>query len=925
MNHQELARKLIENDSDSRARLIKEYSRLADARLAAVFQQICYEVWTHEPQKISRIVEILRQLSDFTGNAEIRAYAEWTTAIENLVNGRLEETLQRLDESEKRFRDLKKFHAAATTQISKLYALALLGRYDEAVACGLRARDVFVAENDLYSVGKIEHNIGNLYWRRDFYRESEPYLASAHRHFEQIGDQRQLAMVENCQAFVAALQNNFRAAESVYERALKRSAENNLVVTEAEIETGMSNLYLFQGRLDLALKFMERSRRKYDSLGMPHQSANCELEIADIYLELNLLPEAVAFYEKTEAKFAGLGMQAELARSLLSHAKALFLLGETEQAANLLDRAEKLFAAEGNSIAVAQARLSKAQFYLRENDFAAAQLQAEPALREFVAGGNRRHELLARWLLGEIFFRRGEKGKAETIFRETLSVAEADDARQIEYLCLVGLGKISGDEKFFLEAINLVENSRSALSAEEFRTAFFSDKLLPYNELVKIKIAQNNFAEALSWHERSRSRSLLETMNGAAKNPARNPKIEELRKELNWFYSRINRRTASGLEARRGISELQKLAAEKERELAELERRSRIGEKTNSAREIEKFDLKKLQNILNETTVVEFACFDESLRAFVITGENFEVFRYSFKPEKLRADTRQFLFQIKTGRFLENLSTENQRLATERLMRHAQAIYDALVRPLEKFFAGGRLVVVPTDFLHSLPFQALHDGEKFLIEGSEIVYAPSLAVLQSCLSRKISPPESALLVGVSDAATPLIDAEIETLAPLFKASVRLKNEAATLENLRKNLAERNVLHLACHGKFRLDNPDFSALNLFAENLTVGDARGLPLQDKLVVLSACETGLNKIVSGEELFGLTRGFLHAGASALVSSLWTVNDRSTADLMRRFYGALLKDTSPAKALQIAQIQLLAKNAHPYFWSPFVFVGHW
>ena len=80
----------------------------------------------------------------------------------------------------------------------------------------------------------------------------------------------------------------------------------------------------------------------------------------------------------------------------------------------------------------------------------------------------------------------------------------------------------------------------------------------------------------------------------------------------------------------------------------------------------------------------------------------------------------------------------------------------------------------------------------------------------------------------------------------------------------------DVLHLACHGKFRLDNPDFSALNLFAENLTVRDARNLPLQNKLVVLSACETGLNKIVSGEELFGLTRGFLQAGASALVSSL-------------------------------------------------------
>jgi CHAT domain-containing protein len=932
MNHlQLLARKLIESDSDARGLLIAEHSQLAaDAQLAAVFQQICYEVWTHEPQKISVIVEILRQLTDYTGNPEIGAYAEWTAAIENLVNGRLEDCVRRLDESEKQFRDLGKFHAAATTQISKLYALALLGRYDEAVACGLRAREVFVAENDLYSVGKIEHNIGNLYWRRDFYREAEPFLASAHGHFEQIGDQRQLAMVENCQAFVAALQNNFRAAATVYERALKRSAENNLVVTEAEIETGLSNLYLFQGRFDLALKFMERSRRKYDLLGMPHQSANCELEIADIYLELNLLPEAVAFYEKTEAKFSELGMRAELARSRLNHAKALFLLDEAERAAALLDEAEKLFAAEGNSIAVASARLSRAQFYFRENKIDEAEAQAESALREFIAGGNRRHELLARWLLGEISLRRGENEKAKAVFRETLETAVAAGARQIEYLCLVGLGKIDGDEKFFLEAVKLVENSRSALSAEEFRTAFFSDKLFPYNELIKIRIARKDFAGALSWHERSRSRTLAETMNDAPESAAadeRNPEIARLREELNWFYSRINRRTASGLEARRGISELRKLAAGRERELAELERRARINEEASAARDGEKFDLEKLQSLLRETVVVEFAALDDGLWVFVITEKKFAVFRCASETETLRRETEQLLFQIRTGRFLENLSPESARLASERLLRHARAIYDALLRPLEKFFSEAkRLVVVPADFLHRLPFQALHDGEKFLIEKLEIACAPSLAVLQSCLNRReISQPENALLVGVSDAATPLVETEIETLAKLFKSSVLLKNEAATLENLRENLAETDVLHLACHGKFRLDNPDFSALNLFTENLTVRDARGLPLRDKLVVLSACETGLNKIVSGEELFGLTRGFLHAGAAALVSSLWTVSDKSTADLMSRFYALLLEGNNPGKALQNAQIHLLEKNAHPYFWSPFVFVGRW
>lgn len=926
MNYKDFAQRLIENPANKRKALFAQYSQLVNIELAKFLQQICYEAWTTEPQKISIIVEILREAADLTKNPEIKAYLEWMTAIENLVNGRLEDCLYWLDESKRSFENLNLTHTAATTQISKLYALALLGRYKEAVDCGLRAREVFIAENDLYSAGKIEHNIGNLYWRRDFYREAEPYLDSARRCFDQIGDQRQLAMVENCQAFVKALQNNFLEAEAIYQKALNRAVEHNLTVTEAEIETGMSNLYLFQGRLDLALKFMESSRQKYDLLGMPHQSANCELEIADIYLELNLLPEAAAFYEKTEAKFTELGMQAELARSFLNHAKALFLLDESEKAKNLLDKAEKLFEAEGNQISVTLARLSKAQFYFREDNLTEAQMQAGSALEEFIAGENRRHELFARWLLGEIRSKRNETEKAEEIFRETLKLAANNQLRQIEYLCLVSLGKIRNEEKFFLEAVDLIENSRSALSAEEFRVGFFSDKLLPFNELIKIKLAGKNFPDALFWHERSRSRTLLETMNGAGKSSSQNPKIAALRRELNWYYSRINRETASGLEARNGTSDLRKLAEKREQELAELERRLEINKNGNHmVREIRKFDLEKLQAFLRETTAIEFAVFDNQLCAFLITDESLDVFRYSVDLQMLRRETEQFLFQIKTGRFLEKLSEENRGLAFERLLRHAQTIYDALLRPLEKFFRGKRLAVVPTDFLHYIPFQALRDGEKFLIETKEVVYAPSLAVLQNCLSRKLSPPESALLVGVTDDVTPLINTEIEMLGKLFKTSVQLKNEAATLANIRTNIKEADVLHLACHGKFRLDNPNFSALNLFNENLTVKDARSLHLQNKLVVLSACETGLNKIVSGEELFGLTRGFLYAGAGSLVLSLWTVSDKSTSDFMYHFYSELLEGNNPGKSLRNSQLQLLEKNKHPYFWAPFIFIGHW
>lgn len=921
MNRQSFARTLIAETKKDRRKLLKENLEICDEEFAKALQQICYEVWTSEPQKVSAIAGVLREAFELTRNKLLEAYAEWTKAIENLVAGKLENCINFLDRSEKSFQNLNKNHEAATTQTSKLYALALLGRYDEAIECGLRARDVFLAHDDVYSAGKIENNIGNLYWRRDFYRESEPFLESARARFLQIDDQRQLAMVENCQAFVKALQNRFREAENIYKSALSRAKENNLTVTEAEIETGMSNLYLFQGRFDLALKFMESSRQKYDFLQIPQQTANCELELADIYLELNLLPEAIEFYEKTDAKFAGLGMRAELARSLQNHAKALALLNETDKAMRLLDESEKIFQTEANKISAASAKLTKARILFKEKRFDEARNETETALKIFVAGGNPRFELSAKWLLGEIFAAQNDKRKAIEIFEETLERAR-ENSLQISYLCLVSLGKLTSVEEYFLQAVDFVENSRSALSAEEFRTAFLADKVAVYHEIVKLNLRKNDFENAFRWHERSRSRSLLDAVSFADESLPQTEKSKNLRAELNWFYSRINRESASGLEARNAIYELRREAAEKEKEYAELLRREKINGK-NSFGEYQKFELKDLQAKLTDANLLEFIVLEGKFAAFVVGEKSFKFVSDLADEEALKTEVRQFLFQIKTARFQDKLSEENRRTAFARLLRHAQKIYDLLIRPLEKLLDREKTIIVPAGILHYLPFQALPDGEKFLVETKQISYAPSAAIWQNLWANQDFSAKNALLVGTADRFTPLVKTEIDFLSGIFSRADALIDENATLDNLSKKLHNADILHFACHGKFRPDNPSFSSLGLYRENLTVKDAQNLNLKNRLVVLSACETGLNEIVSGEELVGLTSGFLAAGASSLIMSLWTVNDAATLEMMKNFYEFLLSGNSAEKSLQKAQLILLKKNAHPYFWSPFVLTG--
>ncbi|HEX2491851.1 MAG TPA: CHAT domain-containing protein, partial [Blastocatellia bacterium] len=153
-----------------------------------------------------------------------------------------------------------------------------------------------------------------------------------------------------------------------------------------------------------------------------------------------------------------------------------------------------------------------------------------------------------------------------------------------------------------------------------------------------------------------------------------------------------------------------------------------------------------------------------------------------------------------------------------------------------------------------------------------------------------------------------------------------------------DLGQYSIIHLATHGFLNSLNPELSGLAFSLVDEKGSPQNGfllapeiynlkLPATD-LIVLSACQTGLGKEVSGEGVVGLTRGFMYAGAPRVVVSLWNVNDRATADLMKRFYqGMLIKGLRPAAALRAAQIELLKLRQWraPYYWAAFGLQGEW
>jgi CHAT domain-containing protein len=259
--------------------------------------------------------------------------------------------------------------------------------------------------------------------------------------------------------------------------------------------------------------------------------------------------------------------------------------------------------------------------------------------------------------------------------------------------------------------------------------------------------------------------------------------------------------------------------------------------------------------------------------------------------------------------------------ATARLQRVHELIWAPLTDALARV---RRVLVVPYGPLGSLPFGALLDGQRALGRELELAIVPSARVALHGLRSQPRPARQGLVFGESSRLEHAA-AEASFVATMIPSARACIDAEATLTNLRTLAPHADVIHFACHAQFRADNPMFSALHLHDGALTVEAAESLGLNQCTVVLSACETALADQGCGDEMVGLVRAFLVAGAARVVASLWPVDDRITAEFMTHFYAALARDRAPAAALREAQINVRRNHPHPYYWAAFTLFGGW
>ena len=947
MTYAELAEKLIvAKGEENRKSLLFDFRRIADVKLAQALRDTYYQSWTNEPKRVQKAAQALKSLFRINPTEEINALSFWVSGISDLTKGKLASAIENLDRASDIFRTIEKEYESAQTQVAKLYPLALIGNYEEAVECGKAAIKILKKHGDDLAVGKVEKNLGNVVARQGYETEAERYYLSARRRFLKIKDVRELTMTENSLANTYAELNDFNKAEKFYDSALRRASAAKMFVTEAEIEASIGNLALFRGRFDQALKFLELSRRKYETLDMPHQSAVAELEIADIYLELNLTKEASEIYERVADQLKSLKMQGEEARARANFGRVSILRNETETARRELKKSARLYVLEKNKIGAAAVKLSEATLELDSGDYRKTLKIAREAENFLEHFENTRYKLTARWLIAEASRNVNPNQKTRKMLAEIYAESIRSEQPNTAQAAQISLGKLAAGledfrqaEKHFRQAIKLIEMMRAPLAAEEFRMAFLSDKLAPYENLAKIYLTEKKFGKAFSTVEKARARVLAESLGDSIQmtesgqnrvSSKLSKKLQALREELNWFYSRINR--ADEIE----IKNLQAEAKKREKQIADVMRqiestrandepvsRNRAGFSGQTSAD-NAAEVKRLQNRLgNQKALIEFINFDGNLSAFVLTDKKIHFAANLAKEAEIVALLENLQFQFDALRYgAKNLSGHLDELK-KRADFYLRKLYEKLLAPVERFLGKRNLVIVPVGALHYVPFHALTNGENYIIETRQVVYSPSATVWQVLASKPVQKLKTALLMGFADERIPLVNTEIEILHKIFRGSKSFTGEKASFAVFTKNAPHFDVLHFACHGNFRPENPLFSSLQLADGWVTVRDICSQNLKAEIVTLSACETGLNKIFAGDEILGLARGFLSAGASSLVLSLWTVNDEAATVLMKNFYSELKTGKTAAEALQIAQCSFIERGLHPYFWSPFALIG--
>jgi CHAT domain-containing protein len=489
-------------------------------------------------------------------------------------------------------------------------------------------------------------------------------------------------------------------------------------------------------------------------------------------------------------------------------------------------------------------------------------------------------------------------------------------------------------------AIKQVEDERSLMRSEDNRMSYLERNLDVYNGLIKSLVITAKTDEAFNIAEHVRARAFLEVLGtrvdlSRGKASGLIKKEQELKNRIISLQDGIanlsdplvdiHNLTNSKQPNKDDIDQLKKdLAAAMDGYHLLIQRIKEEAPETASLLTVSPLTLKEVQKLLApDQSMLVYYVMPDQLLVWCITNSEASFKTVQIKQEDLVKKIQGYRSAIAMRADLDIVDELGAQL------------YEKLIPDKILMVSQGKmkLIIVPHGMLHYMPFQALRtDDEHYLVEKKIISYLSSASLFKFINKRNNKDLDNLLAFGnpdVNDSSLNLAFAEKEVnkIGSQFKNAEVYTGKEATKKRAIDESQKYHILHFATHGELNERQPLESSLRLASASnqdgrLTAREIFRMSIESSLVVLSACETALGKISSGDELISINRAFLYAGASSVVSTLWKVSDESTYLFMDDFYKNM-KSQSLGEALRTSQLNLRNKYPHPFFWSPFILSG--
>ncbi|MDZ8140747.1 MAG: CHAT domain-containing protein [Nostoc sp. DedQUE04] len=776
-----------------------------------------------------------------------------------------------------------------------------LARYTKALKFYQQALAIHKQIGDREGVGANFNNIGSVYYKLGQYTKALEVYEQALAMHKQIGDRTGVDTDFNNIGVIYYILGQYTKALEFFEQGLAMNKGMG-DLREALTLYQIGSVYYKLGQYTKALEFLEQSLAIRQKVGDRIGEGDSFNALGLVYSDLGQRTKAVKSYRQGLTVYRQINDKAGEATTLMNVRGAHLFLSEYLKVLKSYQRALDIYKKIDNQAGQGETLYKIGFVYKKLAQDAKALEFYTQALAIFKQTGLKAEEGKTLNYIGDIYFDQNQYAKALEFYTQALAIFKQTGLKWAEGTILTNIGFIYNNlgqypkaEKTLFAAIEVRESLRPRLKDDQ-KISILETQAVSYRLLQKALVAQNKNTTALEIAERGRARAFVELL---ASKLSPNPNIKQLKPP--------------------NIKQIQQIAQQQKATLVEY-------------------------SIIYPFQVQSKEERHPQLYIWVVkpTGE------VIFKQVNLKSLDKPLADLITKSRTSirarsgDAVAIPGEASANPHQKKPLQQLYQILIQPIASNLPqdpNSRVIFIPQAELFFVPFPALQDEfGKYLIEKHTILTAPAIQVLQLTHQQKINKRKAiknrtALVVGnptMPQQLSPLAGAEQEALriAKILNTQA-LTGSKATETTVKQLMQSVDVVHLATHGLLHdfkgLGVPGAIALAPSSQDdglLRSGEIFDMKLDADLVVLSACDTGRGDI-KNDDVIGLSRSLISAGAPSVIVSLWTVADDSTTLLMTEFYQNLRRNPDKAVALRNAMLSTMKQYRHPIEWAAFTLIG--